>query len=497
MKATLSTVFTLLLAMLNTPVSAQDTGSSAQIEIEMVFVEGGTFVMGCPDDEAEECRYDERPARCVTLDNFYIGKYEVTQKQWLQVMGDNPSTWMGDNSRPVNGVNRYMVQEFINKLNGMTGRKYRLPTEAEWEYAARGGLKSEGYRYSGGNDLDEVAWFRGNSEQNRITINSGDAHKIVGISYKTQPVGRKKANELGIHDMTGNVQEWVSDVYGKYVWKPGEANPRGPAGNSHRALRGCSAECTDEKRDMYKKARVISRTSSEYSVSDNTGLRLAADAPKSPNTKKTRQAMSYKCGTKPRFATVADSTKSALAAKRQRCKQLPNPPGRSMKQREALPKEFSLWLEKELLPNLDTAKLTAASHDTIYWNIGYAYGYSPPKDFIPDYFKYMQRDFATALQPDCKFCSISEDVLDGDQLVATKSSKYFDDCDRFKFWEYPLIRLSVYTEDMKQTRYSFMRAGAGKGFKLVAAIIRDSEAIEFHRVKAQEARKSGAEQGKR
>ena len=150
-------------------------------EPEMVFVEGGTFMMGADDDKNGEQ---------VTVSSFYIAKYEVTQKQWVSVMGDNPSYYRGNDNLPVDGVNWNYAQQFIFKLNQATGKNYRLPTNAEWEYAACGGNKSKGYKYSGSNNIDEVAWYNKNS------------------GWQTHPVGSKAANELGIYDMSGNLSEW-------------------------------------------------------------------------------------------------------------------------------------------------------------------------------------------------------------------------------------------------------------------------------------------------
>jgi formylglycine-generating enzyme required for sulfatase activity len=189
----------------------------------MVFVKGGTFTMGCTSEQSD-CDSDEKPTRRVTVRDFYIGKYEVTQKEWRDVMGSNPSSFKncGDDC-PVESVSWNDVQEFIRKLNQKTGKKYRLPTEAEWEYAARGGSQSKGYKYSGSNNIDNVAWYTGNG------------------GSKTNPVGRKQPNELGIYDMSGNVWEWVSDWYGSNYYGSGvNNNPTGPSSGSYRVDRGGS-----------------------------------------------------------------------------------------------------------------------------------------------------------------------------------------------------------------------------------------------------------------
>lgn len=157
----------------------------------MVYVEGGSFMMGSDDSEADN---DEKPVHRETVGSFSIGKYEVTQKEWKAVMGNNPSQFKGDNL-PVEQVSWYDCQEFIRKLNSLTGRNFRLPTEAEWEYAARGGNRSNGYKYSGSNDINNVAWYDGNS------------------GNRTHNAGTKAANELGLHDMSGNVREWTSSKW--------------------------------------------------------------------------------------------------------------------------------------------------------------------------------------------------------------------------------------------------------------------------------------------
>jgi formylglycine-generating enzyme required for sulfatase activity len=141
------------------------TGAQAQNnipEIEMVKVDGGTFDIGCTAGQ-DDCFGDEKPVHQVTLGSFHIGKYEVTQALWKAVMGDNPSKFTGNDNLPVEIVTWDDVQKFLQKLNDLTGKKYCLPTEAEWEYAARGGNKNKGYKYSGSNDINNVAWFRGNS----------------------------------------------------------------------------------------------------------------------------------------------------------------------------------------------------------------------------------------------------------------------------------------------------------------------------------------------
>ncbi len=187
--------------------------------IEMIFVEGGTFIQGSTDIGETH----EKPAHEVTLSDFYIGKYEITQKQWYDIMGDWPelapeeANGKGDNY-PIYYVNYEDAQSFINRLNGQTGRNYRLPTEAEWEYASKGGKKSKGYLYSGSNNPDNIAIYYG----------------TVGGAHET---GIKGENELGIHDMSGNVWEWTSDWYGAYS-NDAKVNPTGPETGTERVTRG-------------------------------------------------------------------------------------------------------------------------------------------------------------------------------------------------------------------------------------------------------------------
>lgn len=184
-----------------------------------VLVRGGKFNMGSPTTETD--RESDETQHEVTLSDFYISPYEVTQKQWKQVMGSNPSTASKDCEEcPVENVSWDDIQDFLKKINAQnSGRAYRLPTEAEWEYAARGGSQSKGFLYSGSNDIGAVAWYDGNS------------------GNKTQPVGKRKPNEIGLYDMSGNVWEWCSDWYGSYS-SGSQTNPTGPDSGVYRVFRG-------------------------------------------------------------------------------------------------------------------------------------------------------------------------------------------------------------------------------------------------------------------
>ena len=190
------------------------------INIDMVRVEARTFTMGATPEMENPFDW-EKPTHQVTLTNdYYIGKYEVTQALWQAVMGNNPSKFNGDNL-PVENVSWNDCQEFISKLNRITGKTFRLPTEAEWEYAARGGKKSKGYQFSGSNNISDVAWYKDNS------------------GSKTHAVGSKQANELGIYDMSGNVFEWCQDWFGSYS-SSSQVNPISANSGSLRVIRGGS-----------------------------------------------------------------------------------------------------------------------------------------------------------------------------------------------------------------------------------------------------------------
>lgn len=189
------------------------------VNFKMIYVEGGTFSMGATSNQDDDnCDFNIKPTHEVRLDDYYIGETQVTQALWNSLMDRNPSQLKGDNL-PVEMVTFNDVQDFLVRLNDHTGQTFRLPTEAEWEYAARGGRMSKGYKYSGGNNLDVVAWYVENSES------------------KTHNVKSKKANELGIYDMSGNVWEWCSDWYGVY-YNGLQTNPQGPETGLSKVFRG-------------------------------------------------------------------------------------------------------------------------------------------------------------------------------------------------------------------------------------------------------------------
>ena len=221
------------------------------VQFKMVRVKGGTFQMGATSEQGSDADDDEYPVHSLTLSDYYIGQTEVTQELWEAVMGSNPSNFTGDNQCPVERVSWNDCQKFIEKLNRLTGKNFRLPTEAEWEYAARGGNKSKGYKYSGSNDADAVAWYGKNS------------------GSKTHPVATKQSNELGLYDMSGNVWEWCQDWYGDYTSRS-QNNPKGANTGSYRVLRGGSWS------DFARSVRVSFRGLNTPDYRDyDYGLRLA------------------------------------------------------------------------------------------------------------------------------------------------------------------------------------------------------------------------------
>ena len=224
LSATLEDLQTQQAAANTTPTSTSSdegrmTFTVGKASFTMIRVDGGTFSMGATSEQGEDAYEDESPAHQVTLSSFYIGETEVSQALWDAVMDKNYSTNRNP-SNPVTMVSWQDCQVFVNKLNQRTGQKFRLPTEAEWEFAARGGNKSQGYKYSGSNNVAEVAWC-GN--------NRGDSHSIKS----------KKANELGLYDMSGNVWEWVQDKWGDYP-SSAQTNPTGASSGYSRVFRGGS-----------------------------------------------------------------------------------------------------------------------------------------------------------------------------------------------------------------------------------------------------------------
>jgi formylglycine-generating enzyme required for sulfatase activity len=248
-----------------TPVVVNSDTARSDSSDGMVWVEGGTFTMGSNDGQR-----DEKPTHQVTLNGFFIGKTEVTQELWERVMGSNPAYFKGSR-KPMEQVSWYDAVEFCNKLSEKEGLQkayrgsgssikcdfnangYRLPTEAEWEYAARGGNKSKGYKFSGSNTIGNVAWY---------TVNSGDS---------THEAGTKSPNELGIYEMSGNVWEWCWDWYGgNYSASSSDTNPKGTNSGSLRVLRGGSCN------NVAESCRVANRGSDspDYGYYNN-GFRLA------------------------------------------------------------------------------------------------------------------------------------------------------------------------------------------------------------------------------
>ena len=200
--------------------SSNETITVNGVSFTMIKVEGGTFQMGATSEQGGDADSDEKPVHSVTLSDYYIGETEVTQELWQTVMGSNPSYSKGS-QRPVERVSWNDCQEFITQLNRLTGKNFRLPTEAEWEYAARGGNKSQGYKYSGSNTIGNVAWYGDNSNS------------------QTHNVKTRSPNELGIYDMSGNVWEWCQDWKGNYN-SGSQTNPTGPSSGSYRVYRGGS-----------------------------------------------------------------------------------------------------------------------------------------------------------------------------------------------------------------------------------------------------------------
>ncbi|MBR5665900.1 MAG: formylglycine-generating enzyme family protein [Bacteroidales bacterium] len=231
------------------PSGSVDSITVNGVTFKMVKIEGGTFMMGAPSSDAEAYS-NEMPQHCVTLSEYYIAETEVTQALWQAVMGSNPSHFKFPD-RPVEEISWNDCKTFIEKLNQLTDKQFRLPTEAEWEYAARGGGNSHGYKFSGSDNVDDVAWYTDNC--------GGETHAV-----KT-----KAANELGLYDMTGNVLEWCSDWMAAYTADT-VTNPQGPAAGFKRVLRGGSLY-NDARRLRVTRRSEYNPTFTDYSV----GFRLA------------------------------------------------------------------------------------------------------------------------------------------------------------------------------------------------------------------------------
>ena len=229
-----------------------------QINQDMVRVDGGNFLMGSDSNQAKK---SEKPTHIVTLNDFYIAKFEVTQQLFESIMGSSLSYFQSPNI-PVNNLSWQQANYFIKKLNQITGETYRLPTEAEWEYAARGGQLSQGYIYSGSNNIDAVAWYSKNAQN------------------KAHPVGIKQPNELGLYDMTGNVGEFVSDAYDdnfyRYSPQDNPTNSRQEAsGLAHKSVRGSSFSYNAKESENYRRD-----FASQSIIMSDIGLRLVKDVKK-------------------------------------------------------------------------------------------------------------------------------------------------------------------------------------------------------------------------
>ena len=252
-----------------------ETFEANGVKFTMVKVEGGTFTMGATAEQGDEVDENELPTHQVTLSTYSIGQTEVTQELWLAVMGENPS-WLGYPNKdrmqcPVDQINAKSCQEFIARLNVLTGRNFRLPTEAEWEFAARGGNRSQGYKYAGSNTLENVAWFVDNS-----STDYGDSK--VGVpdpGLSTRCVALKQPNELGLYDMSGNVSELCQDRYGAYS-SMAQTDPVGPAALTQLVFRGGSAFSEPNE------CRLSHRMPTEWTEFWAYGLRLALDEEDSP-----------------------------------------------------------------------------------------------------------------------------------------------------------------------------------------------------------------------
>jgi len=244
--------------------------SKDKLNIQMVYIKGGSFYMGCDDPHYSGDKYfNERPLHRVFISSYYIGKYEVTNSQWRAIMGIYPPAYNGVDygnkncdDCPVVKVNFDEIQEYIRRLNIKTGKHYRLPTETEWEYAAKGGKYTANYKYAGSNNINEVAWF---------------GHR----NGTTHIIGQKKPNELSIFDMSGNVAEWCTDWYGEeyYTGTVDSLDPKGPLKGTERVVRGGSYYDEEDVCRIVDRSRFVPKTSQW-----DLGFRLAMDAENTTTT---------------------------------------------------------------------------------------------------------------------------------------------------------------------------------------------------------------------
>ena len=258
------------------------------VTFKMVFVEGGTFMMGASDDDPD-AHNNEKPAHQVTLSSYSIGETEVTQELWVAVMGSNPSSycsnwgWIEDLQRPVEYVSWNDCQVFICKLNELTGKNFRMPTEAEWEFAARGGNESQGYKYAGSNDIDEVAWYYDN-----CSVEEG-----YMIGRRTHTVATKAPNELGLYDMTGNVEELCLDRRENYS-SEAQTDPVGPATSSSMTRAGRGGGISNKA--PYCRLPYRAGCHSRATKTGSLGLRLALDEENSPKLRLSKTVVTLSFG---------------------------------------------------------------------------------------------------------------------------------------------------------------------------------------------------------
>ena len=255
-----------------------ETISDINFSMDMVCVQGGTFMMGATSEQGSDAYDNEKPVHKVTLSSYHISKYEITQAQWKAVMGTTieqqaashhdgaPLHGVGDNY-PMCYVSWTEAKEFCDKLSQKTGKKYALPTESQWEFAARGGNKSKGYKYSGSNTIGDVAWYEDNSFYFEASTST--------VKGTTHSVGAKAPNELGIYDMSGNVWEFCADFYGRYS-SDAVTNPTGPSSNEYgdRVLRGGGFTSNEGGRACRVPSRAFVDTAGYESRDGGWGFRI-------------------------------------------------------------------------------------------------------------------------------------------------------------------------------------------------------------------------------